>query len=435
MSLAFDAGPPLAVPARFFLSAPLFGLLAAALLGWTGPEAFSVRWQPLALGITHLLALGVLTMTMLGALYQMLPVLAGVTPRRSRRAAALVHALLAAGSAALGFGLAFGVQPLLGAAGPLLAAAVLAFAVSVWPGRAAGVAAPGDSRHGFAWAALGLGVTVALGLWLLAGHAFPEAVALARRWTDVHAAWALGGWVALLVAVVAWQVVPMFTVSTPYPAWLRRGFAPWLVAALALGSLAAGRGRPRPLLLVAAFAGGGGLLAFAVVTVWLLARRRRRVPDPFVSGWQLGCGALAAAVTAFLAGLVWPQLRADPRFELGLGVLMLAGFALTLVAGMLHKIVAFLVWLHWSAALRSRRRGVAPPNVRDLIPEARIRGQLYAQAAATGLLLLAVVWPVAFARPAAAALALAFAWLGANLAAALRRYRLARLRLEAADAD
>jgi hypothetical protein len=67
-------------------------------------------------------------------------------------------------------------------------------------------------------------VTVSLGL-LLAGSLswgwhFPV-VAL----TDLHAVWGLAGWTALLlVAGVAYQVVPMFQMTPPYPSLARRGF-------------------------------------------------------------------------------------------------------------------------------------------------------------------------------------------------------------------
>ena len=58
--------------------------------------------------------------------------------------------------------------------------------------------------------------------------------------TDLHAGWALIGWVGLLVAAVAWQVVPMFSITAPYPRWLRTTLAPTVVTALGLASLDAG---------------------------------------------------------------------------------------------------------------------------------------------------------------------------------------------------
>jgi len=74
--LSFEQAPPFALPLRFFLTAPLFLLAAAGLIVWA-PEALASRWTPQALALTHALTLGFLAMVMLGALMQMLPVVAG----------------------------------------------------------------------------------------------------------------------------------------------------------------------------------------------------------------------------------------------------------------------------------------------------------------------------------------------------------------------
>ena len=74
--LSFEQAPPFSLPLRFFLTAPLF-LLAAAVLIVLAPDALASRWTPQALALTHALTLGFLAMVMLGALMQMLPVVAG----------------------------------------------------------------------------------------------------------------------------------------------------------------------------------------------------------------------------------------------------------------------------------------------------------------------------------------------------------------------
>src|SRR5574340_1380557 len=84
--LSFDQAPPFSLPLRFFLTAPLF-LLAAAGLVVQAPEALASRWTPQALALTHALTLGFLAMVMLGALTQMLPVVAGSKLPAPRRVA------------------------------------------------------------------------------------------------------------------------------------------------------------------------------------------------------------------------------------------------------------------------------------------------------------------------------------------------------------
>ena len=57
--LPFEQAPPVSLPLRFFLTAPLF-LLAAAGLIVLSPDALASRWTPQALALTHALTLGFL---------------------------------------------------------------------------------------------------------------------------------------------------------------------------------------------------------------------------------------------------------------------------------------------------------------------------------------------------------------------------------------
>ena len=64
--LSFDQAPPFSAPFRFFVTAPLFAILAGALLLWSGPELFASRWTPTALALTHLLTAGFMMQVMRG---------------------------------------------------------------------------------------------------------------------------------------------------------------------------------------------------------------------------------------------------------------------------------------------------------------------------------------------------------------------------------
>ncbi len=54
-TLSFEQAPPISVPYRFFLTAPLFGAVAGLVLAWFGPAALESRWSPGALAMTHLI--------------------------------------------------------------------------------------------------------------------------------------------------------------------------------------------------------------------------------------------------------------------------------------------------------------------------------------------------------------------------------------------
>ena len=73
--LAYEDTPPLSAPLRFFLTAPVFGLIAGLVLLFDG-QLLASRWTPGALAVVHLFAAGFMLHVMLGALLQILPVLA-----------------------------------------------------------------------------------------------------------------------------------------------------------------------------------------------------------------------------------------------------------------------------------------------------------------------------------------------------------------------
>jgi hypothetical protein len=140
--------------------------------------------------------------------------------------------------------------------------------------------------------------------------------------TDLHAGWALLGWVGILVAGVAFQVVPMFQMTPEYPEWLGRHLTRMLATALALWSLALAWPPAAPLGILAAAVLSVGYAAFAVATLGLQRRRKRRLPDVTLDFWRLGMACLLATLLLWLVGLAAPAWQADPRAALLLG----AGF-------------------------------------------------------------------------------------------------------------
>ena len=90
--------PPLRIPFRFFISAPLFGILSALLLLGSSAGGWPSRWAPEIMAATHLLTLGFMATVMLGALFQVLPVLSGHTIAGQRWLAPTVHLLISGGA-------------------------------------------------------------------------------------------------------------------------------------------------------------------------------------------------------------------------------------------------------------------------------------------------------------------------------------------------
>ncbi|MEO6148387.1 MAG: hypothetical protein ABIT70_15350, partial [Sulfuriferula sp.] len=414
----------ISVPFRFFLGAPLFLLLAALILLVSGPQALMSRWTPALLALTHLVTLGFLSMTMIGALMQMLPVVADSSMPQPQLVAWMVHIPLVAGTAMLASGLFFSQTDMLDAA-----IFMLAFALGVFLIAAAYSLATSRVRHATTRAMLFAGIALALTVGLgtaLVGTLSGYFHLPMQELVGLHVAWGLPGWVGLLVMGVAYQVVPMFQLTPAYPARLTRwlgGSVFWLLCAWSLTSLI-----PSPL---ASWGGslvaGGiaiGFAVFAGATLYLQQKRRRRIVDVTQQFWRIGMLSLLAAVALWGGAQQVPGIAADPRYPIVLGVLFMFGFAVSVVSGMLYKIVPFLVWFHLQGRLP---KGSTVPNMKQIVPDHAARRQMQAHATTLLLLLGSIAWPVLI-YPAALALGFASCMLWLNLLAAARLYlKFARL--------
>ncbi|WP_374681271.1 hypothetical protein [Accumulibacter sp.] len=422
--LSFEQAPPLAAPLRFFLTAPLFAILAALLVLWSGPELFASRWTGAALALTHLITVGFMLQVMLGAMVQILPVVAGANISHPRLVATLVHAAIAPGALLLATGF-LSYQPLAFWLAALLVGGGVALFIAAAGHALWGVPATNPTIRGLKLSLLGLTVTVCLGVLL--ALALSGSLALpVMQLTTIHLGWGLLGWSVILLAAVAFVVVPMFQMTPGYPEWFARCFSWSLLALLVVWSVADTTGRKWPSLLLAAIT----VLAvaiFAALTLHLQSRSMRARFDATQQYWRVAMLSTLAACSLWLAASSWPTLAERPEWPLLCGVLALFGGFMSIMIGMLYKIVPFLVWSH----LQNLGRGRAiPPNMNKVIAGPRVHRQMHAHFAALVLLLAAVPWPQWFTYPAGLTLLLANAWLLSNLLAAVAFYRRHRLEIE-----
>jgi hypothetical protein len=415
--LSFENAPPFAAPLRFFLTGPLFAGLAGVLLLVEGGELFASRWLPATLAATHLLTVGFMLQVMLGALIQILPVVAGANLARPRRVAGWVHAGLTIGTVVLVGGFLFGVPAWLSAGALLLAASLFYFLLVT--GRALfAVPSTSPTIRGLKLALGGLFAVVALGTLMALGVAHGWSLPLAEL-TDLHAGWGLGGWVGVLLAALAYVVVPMFQLTPGYPARPGWWFPVLIVAILLAWSGAVFFDLPWLVRVCQAGLALAGL-AFAGLTWRLQGQRRRARADATYRYWQLGLAASLAALLMLLAAASSPALAELPGWPLFFGILLIVGGFQSFIIGMLYKIVPFLAWLH----LQNQGQAKIPaPNMGRILADADMQRQLQAHALALAMLLGAVFSPEWLARPAGLLGVLANGGLAFNLLAALRRYR------------
>jgi hypothetical protein len=237
----------------------------------------------------------------------------------------------------------------------------------------------------------------------------------------------------MLVIGVSFLVVPMFQLTPAYPAWLTRLVPAGLFLVLCLWSLQLVAPKVQAQAWMSAVALAGVLLAglYALATLWLQSRRRRRQTDATFIFWRVAMLSLVAFALSWIAFEAVPQLGGHLRAPLWLGVLALPGLYLSVITGMLYKIMPFLNWLHLQ---RQGGSAMPPPNMKQMIPEGAIRAQMWLHFTALGLLLAAVLWP-ALALPAGLAFSASCLWLEWNLVGAARVYARYRDKIRASAAN
>lgn len=434
--LSFDKAPPFSVPARFFLSAPWFGVLAGLLVLFEGDAIFISRWTPAALALTHLLAVGVLLQMMIGALFQILPVAAGANIARPLFWARLLHPLLNAGVLSLAAGFWRSQTVLLTLGGGLVLLAVLIFLLLA--GRALWrVPSTSPTIPAIKFALAGLLLTVSFGAWLLSVYALGMS-GHAASLTAQHAAWGLIGWAAMLLVGVAYVVVPMFQLTPGYSAAFSRRLAP-LLAALLVGwtaAQAADNGVASLGGLPGAAVGSllaAALSAFALTTLGLQLKSKRPRVDASFRFWQLGMAMGALALAAWSVALWSPAAAGLPALIFTIGIAGLFGALISVISGMLYKILPFLAWMHMQnigAALGVRKL----PHMGSYLSESHAWRHFRLHALALALLLAAAAIGGALpglSRFAGLAVVVAFASLGLNVLTATRAFRAARAGLGA----
>lgn len=414
-NLSFEQAPPISVPYRFFVTAPWFGVAAGLLLAWLGADALVSRWTAGALAATHLLVTGFMLQSMCGALLQFVPVAAGGNVWRPRVLAAIVHPLLVVAALLLSSAFLTSTPVLFRAAAYVFTVALGTYVVVVGLALAR-TPARGPSLLALRLAIFGLAVTAVLGVTLALSLGDGRNLPLVEI-TQVHAAWGLGGWALMLVMGVSYFVVPMFQLTPPYPARLAWALPPGMILVLVLWSSQL-NGVVAVWQKAVLFAGILLAALYAAVTLVLQGRRRRKVTDPTLLFFRGAMGCLLLIAASNLWFVFDTDVGTDPRAIVWLGLLAIPGVFVSVISGMLYKIMPFLNWLHLQ---RIGGLGVAPPNMREMIAETAMLGQMRLHFAGLALLLLSVPLP-ALMRPAGLMFAASCAWLGVNLAGGVRAY-------------
>ncbi|NKB88045.1 MAG: hypothetical protein GKS06_07485 [Acidobacteria bacterium] len=337
--------PPARVVRAYFAGAHLALLLALVLLVWQPALATEFYYQPRTIAVVHLITLGWLTGSILGALYAMAPLAwrIEVPGGRADRWAFWIWAISVSGMVTH-----FWINEYNGMAwAGITALAAIAFVGwRVLPGMAR-AQIPLEHRVPVLLAFLNLALAGGLGLLLALqkmGLIALPGPPLSGVYAHAHVA-ALG-WVLMMIYGAGYRLLPMFL-----PAPMPKGFAVWLppvlleiaVLALGVGLLWATTG----VLIVGAGAAVASALCFVRLVVRMALSRRR---SPIALDLTLPVTGAAFAyllVAAILGSAV--LLTEDPVARLRLaavyGALALMGFLAQVVVGIGGRLLPLTVWM------------------------------------------------------------------------------------------
>jgi hypothetical protein len=327
-----------ALPLSYLVLAASAFVLAALAVPLLAPELAGHYYQPRILALTHVVTLGWITLTIMGASYQIVPVVLG-RPIWSERLARWQLGLTGTGIIGLVGHFFIGEW-----SGLVWSAALLALGVCAHLLNAAlsvrGLAHWTFTARLVVLAHVGLGLTTLAGVLLgldklvriLPGSLFPN--------LHAHVHLALLGWVLPMVVGVAARVYPMFLLAREPAGWPGR-VQLWGLA-LGVPAVVGGILASRPLLV------GGALAVTAAVAAhlaWVLTMARRRRRPALDWGLRFVLTGALGLVPATALGLAFAlDIMAGPRVALAYAALALGSWATLTIVGMLLKIVPFLVW-------------------------------------------------------------------------------------------
>jgi hypothetical protein len=341
------------IPLLYFAFAHLCLATAFAALAF-GPRSLAgFFYHPRMLAVVHLVTLGWISASILGAIYVVGP-LAFRMPLPARRADYVVFGGFAVG--VTGMVSHFWIDSTRGTAwaAGLVAAAMTYVAVRVLAGlRTAPV--PFEVRLPMALAFLNMMAAAGLGVLVAVNKVSPIVTITHLDAVFAHAHLAALGWGTMMVMGAGYRILPMIL-----PAAMPRGF--WVyasallleggIAGLVWGFLAGGCG-----LAVSGFFVVAGICSFLSRVVWMLRHRKPAPAELRRPDWGVAHAlqALAFLVAACGLGL---YLAISERSETTLamasayGVLGLVGFLSQIIVGVEGRVVPLFAWL-WGFADRA----------------------------------------------------------------------------------
>ena len=354
--LSLDQAPPISVPFRFFLTAPIFGVVISFVFLFTPFNETSNQYSHFAIGIVHLFTLGILSMIIFGAMQQMMPVLAGAVIKKPRLFANVVYSSLTLGTLLLSFSFILEIRFLLHIAILFLLIAFLTFfIVSIkLLFSVKYLTSTVKAMRLFSLAGI---ITLFLGLYLAVSHITLNFDENYYMLLFLHILFGLCGFALLLIMGVSFQVIPMFYVALDFPKFVQNKMPLILFALLFIFAIFL-YFEINLLILKVIFI--GLIISFCFYGLKSLNNRKRPVFDATLWYWKLSLSSLIISMIIWLGGF----------FESNyiLAIVFAFGFLYSLLQGMVYKIIPFLSWFHLNS-----KGYFKLPTIREFIDERYIK--------------------------------------------------------------
>jgi hypothetical protein len=275
---------------------------------------------------------------MFAALFQMLPVIAGVTLQSPVQKANFVQYPFILGVITLLFAFNSNAPWLFVLASLLLGGSILTIA-GIMLKNLIKLPHHSSSSKGILLTLISLFIVIILALYLTGTLAGLFSGKYYTEVKEAHYSFGLFGWIALLIISISFQVIEMFYVTPSYPKLVSKYLPLTLLTLLVITSI------------IGLFSSyiwilSNTLLAlllsgYALLTLKRLTQRKRPLTDATVWFWRMGMSSLLLSMILMIIS----QFKEIAALQT-LSYIFFASFALSIVFAMFYKIVPFLTWFH-----------------------------------------------------------------------------------------
>jgi len=399
--LSLDQAPPIQVVFHLFIVGSIFGILAGLSMIYWQDEILNPSTTG-AIIFTHLLTLGVMLSFMFGALFQMLPVIAGVTINSPTVKGQLVTYALAIGIISLVFAF-YTHLPWLFVIASILLGTTLIYLSSMMLSKLFRLPNHSASSRGMLVALLSLLLLTIFALYLTGALAGLFDGAYYTEIKKAHYSFGLLGWISILIISISFQTIEMFYVTPSYPRIISK-FMPIFIVILIFLSMFF---HFVDIIIFLA------LIYYALLTLLRLSQRKRPLTDATVWFWRMGMSSL----TVSMALLIVHSLIGPSQLILQLSIILFISFVLSVLFSMFYKIVPFLTWFH----LNSQGYFTAP-MMHEVIHPKTAKKHLWIHLAVIISFLLSTILSFMIII-SGLLMMLSFAWVGYQIIHALKLYK------------